>query len=135
MNTAAAARVVGIAPKDFRAFLRKSKLGVGAGSQYDFSYEQVMELKELYWNRPTTKRNVNLVPWQVQGGREALDVSLLNDPRARARFIAERKARNENLEARLRELGLTVPQMTADALVRTGRALSLPKEEDDHANV
>lgn len=133
MNTAAAARIIGIAPKELRVYLRKSKLGVGAGSQYDFTHEQVLEMKEQYWGQvsSTIRRDrAVVVPWLGQGGHPGLDVNLLRNPRAQAQFLAERKARVERLNARLHELGMTVPQMSADVLVRTGRALSLPKDED-----
>ncbi len=126
MFTTDAAKLIGITPKALRSYLRTRDSGVGSGSRYEFSYDEVMELSSEYWasqeDRGGKAKNEG---WLSDGGRNGLDIRWLGDPDRAAAFAAERKARNERLAVRLHELGLTVPQMTEKQLKLNGRALAM----------
>lgn len=127
MFTSDAAKLIGIKPKALRAFLRTHRSGgVGSGSRYEFSYEEVEELSKAYWAAqhapaPTARDDD---AWLGDGGREGLPQEWLNDPAKAALFVAERQARVERLNARLREVGLDVPQMTEKDLKVNNRAIA-----------
>ncbi|AGI12302.1 HTH DNA binding protein [Mycobacterium phage FF47] len=122
MNTTEAARVIGIKPKALRTFLRKSKSGVGSGSRYDFSHDEVMAMKDAYWEalaKPNAKDDGD----GLGEGSKGLPLQWLNDPSKKAAFAAEQRARLERLNARLREVKLDVPHMTDKELKVNGRAM------------
>lgn len=126
MFTTDAAKLIGITPKALRAFLRTHASGVGSGSRYEFSYDEVMELSNDYWATQQGKSGQTKTEgWLADGGRSALDIRWLGDPAHAATFAAERKARNERLAARLHEVGLGVPQMTDKDLKLNGRAIAM----------
>ena len=136
MFTADAARIIGITPKQLRSFLRSRNTGVGSGARYEFSHEEVEQLKETYWANQTeavpVKTRSEFEPWLGDGGTKGLDISWLTDPAKQALFIAERQARLERLGQRMREAGLDVPQMTDKVLKVNNRAIAravLFKEE------
>lgn len=125
MFTSDAAKLIGIKPKALRAFLRNHRQGVGSGSRYEFSYEEVEELGKAYWEAqrqavPVKKSNA----WLGDGGRKGLPHEWLCDPDKEALFLAERKERLERMSARLREVGLDVPQMTDKDLRVNNRAIA-----------
>lgn len=136
MFTADAARIIGISPKALRTFLRNRNTGVGSGARYEFSHEEVVELEREYWEaNGHTKTVVRSRTWLGDGGNKGLPVDWMNDPEKQATFLAERKERVERLGARLREVGLDVPQMTEQTLKINGRAMAAallnPKRDDD----
>lgn len=125
MFTSDAAKLIGIKPKALRAFLRSHRSGVGSGSRYEFSYDEVQELSEAYWaaqreGAPPAKQST----WLGDGGRKGLPREWLDDPDKRALFVAERMERLERMSARLREVGLDVPQMTDKDLKINNRAIA-----------
>jgi len=125
MFTSDAAKLIGIKPKALRAFLRTHQSGVGSGARYEFSYDEVQELNQAYWAAqrvPTPKREDDA--WLGDGGTTGLPQEWLRDPDKAAAFIAERQARNERLSARLREVGLDVPQMSEKDLRINNRAIA-----------
>lgn len=125
MFTSDAAKLIGIKPKALRAFLRTHRSGVGSGARYEFSYEEVEQLGKAYWaaQRVSTPRGEQNA-WLGDGGREGLPQEWLADPDKAALFVAERQARVERLSARLREVGLDVPQMTEKDLRINSRAIA-----------
>jgi len=125
MFTSDAAKLIGIKPKALRAFLRTHRSGVGSGSRYEFSFEEVEELGKAYWaaQRTTTPTHEDDA-WLSDGGRVGLPQEWLKDPEHAAAFVAERQAREERLAARLREVGLDVPQMTEKDLRVNNRAIA-----------
>ena len=136
MFTADAARIIGITPKQLRSFLRGRNTGVGSGARYEFSHEEVDELKEMYWANQAeavpVKTRSEFDSWLGDGGTKGLSTSWLTDPAKQALFVAERQARLERLGQRLREAGLDVPQMTDKVLKVNNRAIAravLFKEE------
>lgn len=135
MFTSDAAKLIGIKPKALRAFLRTHRSGVGSGARYEFSYEEVEELGKAFWaaqrmSTPAADKDA----WLGDGGRVGLPQEWLSDPDKAAVFVAERQARVERLSARLREVGLDVPQMTEKDLRINSRAIAaalLNHREDD----
>lgn len=126
MFTADAARIIGITPKQLRAFLRTQAQGVGSGARYEFSHDEVQELSKRYWasqpkRYPARGRRVE------DTGTKGLPCEWLFDPSKQPAFLAERRARLERLSARLREAGLDVPQMTERDLRINNRAMTLAK--------
>lgn len=117
MNTTEAAHTIGITPKALRAFLRRTKLGVGSGSRYDFSHEEVMRMKDAYWE--AMAKPVKDTGDGLGEGSKGLPLEWVNDPTKKALFAAEQRARLERLNARLREVKLDVPHMT-DKELRIG---------------
>lgn len=133
MFTSDAARIIGIEPKALRNFLRNRSKGVGSGARYEFSYEEVQRLGEEYWAaQPAKKEKAATVDLPDNPG---LPVKWLGDPDHQAEFVAERMARVERLNNRLREVGLTVPQMSEKTLKVGCRALAAallaPKQEEE----
>lgn len=124
MFTSDAAKIIGIKPKALRAFLRTHRKGVGSGSRYEFSYEEVQELGKAYWATQPQVTQVKQKPWLGDGGRVGLPIEWVRDPDKEAAFIAENKERLERLSTRLRELGLDVPQMTENDLKVNNRAIA-----------
>lgn len=137
MFTADAARIIGIKPKTLRTFLRSQNTGVGSGARYEFSHEEVEQLGRAYWaTQPSpTDDDTRTNGWLSDGGNKGLPVDWMNDPEKQATFLAERKERVERLGARLREVGLDVPQMTEQALKINGRAMAAsilnPKRDEE----
>lgn len=136
MFTSDAAKLIGIKPKALRAFLRTHRSGVGSGARYEFSYEEVEELGKAYWaaqRTPAPAKDDDA--WLGDGGRAGLPQEWLKDPDKEAAFVAERQARVERLSARLREVGLDVPQMTEKDLRVNNRAIAaalLNRVEEDN---
>ena len=125
MFTSDAAKLIGIKPKALRAFLRTHASGVGSGARYEFSYDEVQELSQAYWAAQRTSAPMNeSAAWLGDGGRTGLPHEWLSDPDKQHAFVAERQARNERLSARLREVGLDVPQMTDKDLRVNNRAIA-----------
>ena len=124
MFTSDAAKLIGIKPKTLRAFLRTSRSGVGSGSRYEFSYDEVQELSAAFWEAQRDAAPVKQSLWLGDGGRAGLPQAWLSDPEKAAVFIAERRERVERLSARLREVGLDVPQMTDKDLRINNRAIA-----------
>lgn len=124
MFTSDAAKLIGIKPKALRAFLRTHKQGVGSGSRYEFSYEEVEALAQEYWASQREATQVKQQPWLGDGGRAGLPHEWLSDPDKEALFLAERKERLERMTQRLREVGLDVPQMTDNDLKVNNRAIA-----------
>lgn len=135
MFTADAARIIGIKPKALRTFLRDRSSGVGSGARYEFSHEEVEQLNQEYWEANGHTRAVaKTKTWLGDGGNPGLPADWMNDPDRQATFLAERKERVERLSARLREVGLDVPQMSERDLKINNRALAgalLRSSEDD----
>lgn len=125
MFTSDAAKLIGIKPKALRAFLRTHRSGMGSGARYEFSYDEVQELGAAYWaaQRTATPRDEES-GWLSDGGQPGLPQEWLRDPDKAALFVAERQARVERLSARLREVGLDVPQMTEKDLRVNNRAIA-----------
>lgn len=125
MFTSDAAKLIGIKPKALRAFLRTHRSGVGSGARYEFSYDEVQELGAAYW---AAQRAANPSKddegWLADGGSTGLPHEWLDDPSHAAAFVAERTARVERLNARLREVGLDVPRMTDNDLKVNNRAIA-----------
>lgn len=125
MFTSDAAKLIGIKPKALRAFLRTHRRGVGSGSRYEFSYDEVEELGKAFWAAQRDSGPVKQSSmWLSDGGRKGLPQEWLDDPNKAALFIAERKERLERMSARLREVGLDVPQMTDKDLKINNRAIA-----------
>lgn len=124
MFTSDAAKLIGIKPKALRAFLRNHRKGVGSGSRYEFSYEEVEELGKAYWSTQTEVTHVKQKPWLGDGGRVGLPHEWLREPDKEAVFVAERKERLERMSQRLQEVGLSVPQMTEKDLRVNNRAIA-----------
>jgi len=124
MFTSDAARIIGIEPKALRNFLRNRSKGVGSGARYEFTYEEAVALGEEYWaaNPPKSKKKSSGVP--DTEGTPGLPITWLGDPSHQAEFVAERKLRVERLNARIREVGLSVPQMNDKILKLNGRAIA-----------
>lgn len=125
MFTSDAAKLIGIKPKALRAFLRTHASGVGSGSRYEFSYDEVEQLGAAYWaaqRDASPKASANA--WLDDGGRAGLPHEWLSDPDKQAVFLAERSERIERLSARLRECGLSVAQMTDRDLRVNNRAIA-----------
>ncbi|AZS06598.1 MerR-like helix-turn-helix DNA binding domain protein [Mycobacterium phage JacoRen57] len=135
MFTSDAAKLIGIKPKALRAFLRTHRKGVGSGSRYEFSYEEVEELAKEYWKAQRqsapTKQSSNA--WLGDGGRAGLPHEWLSDPAKEALFLAERQERLERMSARLREVGLDVPQMTEKDLKVNNRAIARAILQGDYS--
>lgn len=136
MFTADAARIIGITPKALRIFLRKRNGALlGHGRQYEFSHDEVEQLKEEYWEQNNKPRKSKSRVWLGDGGNKGLPTDWVADPEKQAVFLAERKDRVERLSARLREVGLDVPQMTEQALAANGRAMAAallnPKRDEE----
>jgi hypothetical protein len=126
MFTSDAAKLIGIKPKALRAFLRTYRSGVGSGARYEFSYDEVQELSAAYWaaqSHASPKKEADDA-WLSDGGRVGLPQEWLADPAKAALFIAERQERQERLSARLREVGLDVPQMSEKDLRVNNRAIA-----------
>jgi hypothetical protein len=121
--TSDAAKIIGTKPKALRAFLRTYRKGVGSGSRYEFSYEEVEELSKAYWATQPEAVPVKQKPWLGDGGRVGLPHEWLGDPEKEALFVAENKARLERMAQRLHEVGLSVPQMTENDLKVNNRAI------------
>lgn len=127
MFTSDAARIIGIKPKELRMFLRNRNVGVGSGSRYEFSYDEVEALKDEYW-AAQPRRQATLLPKLVDtDGTPGLPIAWLPDPEKQPLFLAERKARLERLSTRLREVGLDVPQMSEQTLKINNRAIEFKK--------
>lgn len=124
MFTSDAAKLIGIKPKALRAFLRTSRSGVGSGSRYEFSYDEVQQLGAAYWDAQRDSAPVKQSLWLGDGGRIGLPKAWLSDPDKATLFVAERRERVERLSARLREVGLDVPQMTDKDLRINNRAIA-----------
>lgn len=124
MFTSDAAKLIGIKPKTLRAFLRTHAKGVGSGARYEFSHDEVEELGRQYWATQHEVTPVKQKPWLGDGGRTGLPHEWLSDPDKSAIFVAERKERLERMSARLREVGLDVPQMTDNDLKVNNRAIA-----------
>lgn len=124
MFTSDAAKLIGIKPKALRAFLRTHARGVGSGSRYEFSYEEVEALGKKYWESQHEATPVKQKPWLGDGGRVGLPYKWLRDPEKEQIFLAERAERLERMSARLREVGLDVPQMTDNDLKVNNRAIA-----------
>lgn len=125
MFTSDAAKLIGIKPKALRSFLRTHKSGVGSGSRYEFSYEEVEVLGKEYWEAQREGAPVRQSSaWLGDGGRRGLPQAWLADPDKQALFVAERQSRLERMSARLREVGLDVPQMTDKDLKVNNRAIA-----------
>lgn len=127
MFTSDAAKLIGIKPKALRTFLRTHRSGVGSGSRYEFSYDEVQELSKAYWEAQREAAPVRRQPkdaWLGDGGRKGLPQEWLDDPDKAALFVAERSERLERMNARLREVGLDVPQMTDNDLKVNNRAIA-----------
>ncbi|UOW93109.1 MerR-like helix-turn-helix DNA binding domain protein [Mycobacterium phage NoShow] len=125
MFTSDAAKLIGIKPKALRAFLRTHRSGVGSGARYEFSYDEVQELGKAYWAaQRTTAPAKEDDAWLGDGGRAGLPQEWLQDPEKAAVFVAERRERVERLNARLREVGLDVPQMSEKDLRVNNRAIA-----------
>ena len=124
MFTSDAARIIGIEPKALRNFLRNRSKGVGSGARYEFTYEEAVALGEEYWaaNPPKSKKKSSGIP--DTEGTPGLPSTWLGDPSYQAEFVAERKLRVERLNARIREVGLSVPQMNDKILKLNGRAIA-----------
>ena len=120
MFTADAARIIGIKPKQLRTFLRNQATGVGSGSRYEFSYEEVEKLKAQYWATQPASAPAK----REDEGTPGLPCDWLRDPDKHCYFIAERWERIERMSSRLREVGLDVPQMTEHDLRVNNRALA-----------
>lgn len=122
MFTADAARIIGIKPKQLRSFLRNQSSGVGSGARYEFSHDEVEQLREAYW--ASQPKHVPARGKREDDGTPGLPTQWLRDPDKKAHFIAERQARLERMSARLREVGLDVPQMTEHDLKINSRAIA-----------
>lgn len=126
MFTSDAAKLIGIKPKALRSFLRTHRSGVGSGSRYEFSYDEVQELGKAFWEAQREAAPIKVSSaWLGDGGRTGLPQEWLQDPEKAAVFVAERAERVERLNARLREVGLDVPQMTDKDLRTNNRAIAL----------
>lgn len=126
MFTSDAAKLIGIKPKALRAFLRTHRSGVGSGARYEFSYDEVQELGEAFWaaQRQSMSTPKETSAWLGDGGHPGLPHEWLQDPSKSALFVAERQERIERMNARLREVGLDVPQMTDKDLRVNNRAIA-----------
>ena len=122
MFTADAARIIGITPRQLRSFIRSTGTYAGSGSRYEFSHEEVEKLNKLYWSRHDAQ--VIAFPQQEFTGTDGLPIDWLRDKQHEAEFLAERQARVERMNKRLREVGLSVPQMTDKHLAINMRALA-----------
>lgn len=120
MFTADAARIIGITPRQLRSFIRSQGIYAGSGSRYEFSHEEVKTLSEQYWGQNV----IALSPEIEEVGTPGLPIDWLRDKQHEAEFIAERQARTERINTRLREVGLSVPQMTERDLALNMRALA-----------
>lgn len=121
MFTTQAAKIIGITPRQLRAFLRSTGTHAGSGARYEFSYEEVEELSKAYWAKqvvPITKHE------DEDPGTPGLPIDWLRDKQHEAQFLAERQARVERMNTRLREVGLSVPQMSEKQLTINMRALT-----------
>jgi len=125
MFTSDAARIIGIEPKALRNFLRNRSKGVGSGARYEFTYEEAVKLGEEYWAaNPPKSRKKGHADVADSEGSPGLPYQWLGDPQHQAEFVAERKLRIERLNARIREVGLSVPQMTDKVLKVNSRAIA-----------
>lgn len=131
MNTAEAANIVGISPKQLRAYLRTHPQGgVGSGVRYEFTPEQAEELRERYWSQrqraprkqPTPEservKALRLTAQREQGWRPSQIGDV--DPDDVRRQARERIARLHEL---LSLQNLSVGAMPEKVLTRHGRAL------------
>ena len=120
MFTSDAARIIGITPKQLRVFLRSHSTGVGSGSRYEFSYDEVEQLRNAYWSaQPKAKKSEH-----DNEGTPGLPHEWLYDETKQPLFLAERRERLERMSARLREVGLDVPQMNDKVLQINSRAIA-----------
>ena len=122
MFTADAARIIGITPRQLRSFIRSTGTYAGSGSRYEFSHEEVDKLNKMYWDRHGAC--VIALPRREFTGTNGLPIDWLRDKQHQAEFLAERQARTERINERLREVGLSVPQMTERDLALNMRALA-----------
>jgi len=133
--TSDAARIIGITPKALRSFLRERSRGVGSRSRYEFSYDEVMQLKDDYWKlQGHSSRSAKTTPWLGDGGRPPLPIKYIHDPDMQSKFVEERLLRIQRMNQRLHEVGLSVPQMSETILAVNCRAIAAallkPKNED-----
>lgn len=124
MFTADAARIIGITPRQLRAFLRNNGLNAGSGARYEFSHEEVESLSRKYWGASAKPAGWSYNEEDEFVGTPGLPIQWVGDQQHEAQFIAERRARDERLTKRLREVGLSVPQMTERDLAINMRALA-----------
>lgn len=121
MYTADAARIIGITPRQLRSFLRSTGTYAGSGSRYEFSHEEVESLSRQYWATQPSQMTRSTTEWT---GTDGLPTQWLRDKTHESEFIAERQSRLERMSKRLREAGLSVPQMTERDLAINMRALA-----------
>jgi hypothetical protein len=124
MYTADAARIIGITPRQLRSFLRSQGTYAGSGSRYEFSHEEVVELSTQYWGHQPPKMQWSHDDQDEFVGTAGLPTQWLRDQTHEAEFVAERQSRLERMSKRLREVGLSVPQMTERDLTINMRALA-----------
>lgn len=110
---------VGVTPRQARKFLRAT--GVQAtGGRYEFTRDDLDRLEVAY-------RRV--VPVAIIEDEDptppGLAISMLRDRENRAVFAKLRRDRLRRLELQMREAGVSLAQLSDDALVETGRALSM----------
>ena len=125
MNTRSAANIVGVTPKQLRAFLRtRTDLAPApqAGKQYDFSLEQVEIIKDEYWDTRQVRRTKE--EW-LDTDAPGMKLEDLANPTTREQFTALRRERAQRLDALLRNAGLSLGQMSEERLLANGRVLNL----------
>ncbi|QOP64410.1 MerR-like helix-turn-helix DNA binding domain protein [Gordonia phage Hexbug] len=126
MNTAAAAQLIGIAPRQLRAFLRRNPSIIDRDAQsYSLTADDVERVREAYWaDRPVA----DLEDIADDDDSTRLTIADLRDPSMREQFEALRRERAQRLDTLLRSKRMTVAQMSNHTLVSTGRALAIGDE-------
>ena len=139
MDTKAVAVAIGTEARVLRRFLRDPKSSfctVGSGARYDFSDEQVEEIRERFcaWQKgkAPTHRGPRIAPevkqrtqdqavWaeekesRARRGLNGIVLEDMRDPRVRARVRATAAAQEARLNERLLAAGLHITQMARRA--------------------
>ncbi|AWY05222.1 MerR-like helix-turn-helix DNA binding protein [Gordonia phage Margaret] len=127
MNTNAAANLIGITPRQLRAFLRRNpSILTRNDAPYSLTADDIERVRDAYWgDRPIAD------PEDVSDDDDStrLTIADLRNPSMREQFEALRRERAQRLDHLLRVKHMTVAQMSEHALVSTGRALAIGDDQ------
>ncbi|UVK63931.1 hypothetical protein SEA_BUTTON_37 [Gordonia phage Button] len=128
MNTSAAAQLIGITPRQLRAFLRKHPgLIVREGDRsYLLTSDDIDRIRDEYWGDRPVADPEDLAE---DDNSPRLTIKDLRNPSMREQFEALRRERAQRLDHLLRAKHMTVAQMSERSLVSTGRARAIGDDE------
>jgi len=114
-----AAKIIGIKPQVLRKFLRNHNIDAtrGKAARYEFTMEEVLALRDRFF-----PQEVKEAPY-VDDSAPGLPIESLTDPAQRQAFRELRRARNARLQEQMYAARMTLPQMSNEVLVATGRIL------------